>query len=461
MPVLRRLGFAFRYWKAHGTRGFVQELKRRVTTPAPPVVPITAPALSHSHAPPTALAVEPASATPTSTAPALPSARQLLGAFFVQLPPLKLFAVPRSGSRRISVVTDSISKGSLMGGVGTALILAAHLARQRGARLRLITRSERAQPAHLDGLFSLYGIRVEEEMEFAFANMWVPEAAIDAFADELFLTTSWWTTHTTLAAVSSARVLYLLQEDERMFYAGGDKHLRCCELLMNEQMNVVVNTRGLLDHLVTTGLPHLRRTAVAFEPAFPPSVYLRRSKSSGQKKRFMFYARPEHERNIFYFGLEVLDRAIAQGIIDHDTWDVQLVGANIPAFTFCDGTPATRLSGLSWKDYAELAGGVDLALSLMYTPHPSYPPLDLAASGAVVVTNRFGNKTDLSALCGNIMTADLTVPAMLQALREGVARVTDETARQTHYEQRGLQRDWGQALDAVVKRYSGATDVWA
>ena len=455
MPVLRRLGFAFRYWKAHGARGFAQELKRRLTTPAPPALV----ALPEPQ-PPGESAPRAQPATKAENA-ALPSARQVLSSYFLQLPPLKLFAVPRSGSRRISVVTDSIDKGSLMGGVGTALILAAHLARQRGARLRLITRNERAQPAHLDGLFSLYGIRLEEEMEFAFSNMWAPDSAIDAFADELFLTTSWWTTHTTLAAVPSPRVLYLLQEDERMFYPGGDKLLRCTRLLMDERLQVVVNTQGLLDHLVSSGLQHLQHRAIAFEPAFPSNVYSRRSKGRSEKRRFMFYARPKHERNIFYFGLEVMERAITQGLIDTADWEVLLVGSNIPAFAFGDGTPARCISGLNWKDYAELIGGVDLALSLMYTPHPSYPPLDLAASGAVVVTNRFGNKTDLSASCGNIITADLTVPAMLEALREGISRVSDDATRQSRYERCGLQRDWGAALATVVHHYSRATDVWA
>jgi O-antigen biosynthesis protein len=377
------------------------------------------------------------------------------------LPPLALFTVPRSGSRRISVVTDSISKGSLMGGVGTALIVAAALARQRGARLRLVTRSERAQPAALDNLFRLYGVSLQEEIEFAFANMWVPGVAVDTFPDELFITTSWWTTHATLTSVPAERVLYLLQEDERMFYEGGDKLLRCTQLLANDRMHVAVNTQGLLDHLVGSGLPHLARTARAFEPAFPPNVYSRRAKAPGSKRRFMFYARPEHPRNIFYFGLEVLDRAVAQGVLDPDRWDIVLVGSHIPAFTFCDGTQPRRLENLPWNEYAEFAGGVDLALSLMYTPHPSYPPFDLAASGAVVVTNRFGNKTDLSDRCGNIFMAELEVESMLATLREASARVDDEATRQAHYASRRLPTDWAQTLTPVVLHFGGKTDVWA
>jgi hypothetical protein len=97
----------------------------------------------------------------------------------------------------------------------------------------------------------------------------------------------------------------------------------------------------------------------------------------------------------------------------------------------------------------------------MYTPHPSYPPLDLAASGAVVVTNRFGNKTSLSRYCGNILAADLTVPALLQALREAIALADDDAERQRRFEQRGLQTDWAQSLASVVEHYGQRSDAWA
>lgn len=448
MSLPRLLRNGLRYWRAFGTRALIRELQRRLTTPVPPgMLPAALP-------PP-----EPA---PSAGRAATPHpAQALVQARFGQSAPLTVFAVPRTGRPRISVVTDSINRGSLFGGVGTCMLLAALLVKRRGARLRIITRTEPSQTANLQHVLQLYGLTLDEEVEFAFAHVQAPQASVNVFEDELFITTSWWTTESTLAAVAPSRILYVLQEDERMFYPGGDDHLRCARVLSRDDVHVAINTPGLLEHLADSGLPHLRRTARAFEPAFPPSVYRRQPRTPGARRTLMFYARPNHLRNLFYFGLEVLDAAVAQGVIDTSRYEILFVGAHVPAVSLCDGTVPTVHEHLSWTDYAALAGRVDVALSLMYTPHPSYPPLDLAASGAVVVTNRFGNKTSLSHYCGNILTADLTVPALLQALREAIALADDDAERQRRFEQRGLQTDWAQSLASVVEHYGQRTDAWA
>jgi O-antigen biosynthesis protein len=341
------------------------------------------------------------------------------------------------------------------------MILAALLVRRRGARLRVITRTEPAHTANLHNILTLYGMAIDDEVEFAFAHVNAPQAAVNIFPDELFITTSWWTTESALAAIAPARILYVLQEDERLFYPAGDDQLRCLRTLANEQMHVVVNTAGLLEHLVASGLPHLARTARPFEPAFPAAVYRRRPRLEGQRRRLMFYARPNHLRNLFYFGLEVIDQAIAQGVIDMRTWEIHFVGAHIPPVTLCDGSAPICHEQLSWPDYAELAGGMDVALSLMFTPHPSYPPLDLAASGAVVVSNRHGNKQDLAPYCANILLADLNIPSMLATLREALHLAVDEPERQRHFDARGMQTDWNQALAPVLQHFGNKPDVWA
>lgn len=448
----RLLRNGVRYWRAFGTRALLREVQRRLTTPVPPGMLPTAVPEPES----------PSSGGGRAGAPA--AAQALLAARFGHCAPMSVFVVPRTGRPRISIVTDSINKGSLFGGVGTAMILAALLVRARGARLRVITRTEPAQAANLQSVLQLYGLEIDDEVEFTFAHVHAPQAAVGMFPDELFITTSWWTTESALAAIAPQRILYVLQEDERMFYPAGDDQLRCAQTLARDDVHVVVNTALLLEHLSGSGLPHLARRARSFEPAFPPTVYRRRTAAPGARRRLMFYARPNHLRNLYYFGLRVIDEAVVQGVIDPLQWELHFVGAHVPPVTLTDGTEPVVHEHLPWTDYAALAGTMDVALSLMYTPHPSYPPLDLAASGAVVVSNRHGAKVDLSGYCGNILLADLTVPAMLQALRDAMALAVDEPERQRRFEARRLQQDWTQALDAVVRHYGGEPerlDAWA
>lgn len=446
MSVRRLLRNGVRYWRAFGTRALIGELQRRLTTPVPPgMLP----------------AAVPAPDAPPAPRGAPQPAQTMIAARFGNSAPLSVFMVPRTGRPRVSIVTDSINKGSLFGGVGTSMILAALLVRQRGARLRVITRTEPAQTANLHSVLSLYGLSIDDEVEFAFAHVHAPQAGVNVFADELFITTSWWTTESTLAAIAPSRVLYVLQEDERMFYPAGDDQLRCARTLAHDELHVVVNTAGLLEHLIGSGLPHLARRGKAFEPAFPTSVYRPQPRSADQRRRLMFYARPNHLRNLFYFGLEVIDRAVAEGVIDTRQWEILFVGAHIPAVTLCDGTVPSCHEQLSWTDYAALAGTIDVAFCLMFTPHPSYPPLDLAASGAVVVSNRHGNKQDLWHYCENILLADLELPAMLATLQQALALACNDAERQRRFEARRLQTDWTAALEPVVRHFGSQPDVWA
>ncbi len=371
---------------------------------------------------------------------------------FLSLRPLPTYLIPRRPSLpRVSLVTDSIGSGSLFGGVGTALIFAAQFANRANATLRIVTRTEEAVPGNVAHVLNVYGIEMLHEVQFAFASVRNPKAGLDMQADEVFITTSWWTTAAALPGVPQHSILYLLQEDERMFYPFGEDRVHCEEVLRNRGIRFVINTRLLYDHLVATGLDHMSTSAQWFEPAFPKSVFHERSRPPGVKRRFFFYARPNNPRNLFYVGLTVIERAISAGVLDLDQWDIFLVGKDIPDVVFGDGYEPRRCEGLEWQEYAELAGTIDLGLSLMYTPHPSYPPLDLAASGAVVVTNRFGNKQDLSRYSRNIICADLDTASLVDALATGIALAEDEERRRSNFLGNALGTDWAESFDGVYQ----------
>jgi hypothetical protein len=339
--------------------------------------------------------------------------------------------------------------------VGTALLFAAQLANRLNATLRVVTRTEVASPDNASLILGAYDIHLLHEMQFAFAP-WGGrvdsggEGGLDIHEDEIFVTTSWWTTAATLPGVPHASIIYLLQEDERMFYPFGEDRFHCEQVMLNKDITFVINTRLLYDHLVHTGMEHLNGSAYCFEPAFPKSLFHQRAREQGGKKRFFFYARPHNLRNLFYVGLSVIDRAINEGILDLEQWDVYLVGKDIPDVVFGDGYVPNRCEGLDWSEYADLMGTIDVGLSLMYTPHPSYPPLDLAASGAVVVTNKFANKTDLSQYSSNIICAELELGALVEAVRDGISLAENTELRRRNFLANGLGVDWEKSFEETL-----------
>lgn len=377
------------------------------------------------------------------------TAKALFETLFQACSPLRLFAIPDESPRRITMVTDSVSKGSLYGGVGTAIILGALVSEKLGCRLRILTRSERADSDSVDHLLSTNRIEVTHEVEFAHASPRDDRDESSILPGELFITTSWWTTAATMASVPHQQIIYLLQEDERMFYPFGDERLRCEQVLRNSSIRFILNTKLLRDHLVSEGFSNIAARGVHFEPAFPTDVFYPKDVEK-KKKRLIFYARPKNLRNLFHHGLDILEEAIFRGAINLDEWEIVLLGKDIPSIVFGYKHKPLVFQNLRWKEYATLIASADIGFCLMYTPHPSYPPLDLAASGSVVVTNRFGIKQDLSYYSRNILCADLDKESMISALAEAVRLSGDEVRRTENFHSSRLNRDWRTAFSDVI-----------
>lgn len=376
--------------------------------------------------------------------------RDMVSNRFVQIQPLPVYSVVGERVERINLVTDSINAGSLFGGVGTAIILGAEMAQARGARLRIVTRNEKPNQANVAHILKHNSIELDQEVEFEMIPHGRSATQLCITEGDIFLTTSWWTTKSVMGSVQHEKIVYLLQEDERMFYPLGDDYLRCEQVLSSRDLTFVINTKLLYTHLIRSGLTNLESRAMWFEPAFPSTVFYREPRNSPpQKRRLLFYARPNNVRNLFWLGIETLDEAISRGVLDLSKWDVVFVGKDIPKMTFTNGYSPIFAQNLSWAEYGELVRRIDIGLCLMYTPHPSYPPLDLVSSGAVVVTNQFGIKTDLDIYSRNLLCAEPETEALVRRLIDAMDLVSLDT-RDRNYESSNINRSWHAALETIV-----------
>jgi hypothetical protein len=77
---------------------------------------------------------------------------------------------------------------------------------------------------------------------------------------------------------------------------------------------------------------------------------------------------------------------------------------------------------LSLDAYADILSRAAVGISLMLSPHPSYPPLEMAAAGLVTVTNAYDAK-DLRRRSPTILSVAHATPEMLvTAIDAAVAR---------------------------------------
>ena len=430
-----------RHWRVYGFKALVRRSFQEfaedhttsaATTSAPPVAP---------------------SAVANPAVQVLdPSPISLDEAIYQRFPstlPLPAFSVPFF-ERRLNVITDSINAGSLFGGVATAMIFSALLAERWECDLRIITRTEQANKKNFRDILDLNGIPWNKNVEFLLANPNDPKAEVPVGDGDIFLTTSWWTTKSVLGMFGADRIIYLLQEDERAFYPYSDDYFRCNELLKNPYIRFVINTKMLYEHLVADGFENIQKNGLWFEPSWPKSLFFPDTRRQDKKKNFFFYARPKNLRNLFYLGLETIDMAVQKGTLDLDEWDFHFMGKDIPKVRISNSYIPNFYQNVSWSEYASVVRKIDLGLSLIYTSHPSYPPLDLASSGAVVVTNRFGRKQNLDAYSRNILCRDLDVDSLVQGLAEGVILANNHDLRFKNFQKNGILRNWKTSFEDIL-----------
>lgn len=380
------------------------------------------------------------------------SMQEIIDERFLPIQPIAGFTIPYA-DRRINLVTDSINSGSLFGGVATSLILVTLLAKKWDCDLRIITRTEEATKTNFIKILQANGIDFSRNVEFIHSFCTDPDE-VPIGTNDFFLTTSWWSTWSVINLVDEKKVIYILQEDERTFYPYGDDYLRCKTIFQNPKINFVVNSKLLFDSLINDGFVNMQKNGLWFEPAFSNKSFYYQEHTQHNKFNFFFYARPNNVRNLFYFGLDVINQALLQEILNPKEWDFYFLGKDIPDILINEDTKPFIFQNIPWDEYAGLIRKMDLGLSLMYSPHPSYPPLDLAASGAVAVTNRFKNKKTLDMYSKNIICEDLNTDSMLKGIAKGVTLAKDLDHRLKNYKNNTINQNWETAFADVLNNLS-------
>ena len=128
-----------------------------------------------------------------------------------------------------------------------------------------------------------------------------------------------------------------------------------------------------------------------------------------------------------------------------------LAGSHLQPVTFSDGTQPGLLGKMPWHKYSEFIRAVDLGLCLMYAPTPSYPPLDLAASGGVALTNTFASKANPD-YSKNIVWAPADRVRLAEGLCRAAALAVDPDQRSRNYKENRLCRAWQESYAEILER---------
>lgn len=356
-----------------------------------------------------------------------------------KIAPLSLEISPGAPSR-INLLVPKVDLRHFFGGYITKLNLARRLA-EANLKVRIVIVDIcdylptvwRRQLQSYDGLEKLF-----DNVETVYA--YDRSKFLQVSEQDVFIATTWWTAHIAHRATQAIRkekFLYLIQEYEPFTFPMGT-----FASLANQTYAfphyAIFSTELLREYfrenrigLFAAGNGAGENDSISFQNCISSVGEVRPEDLANRApKKLLFYARPEDHaaRNMFEIAVLSLAEAIRSGYFTGD-WEFYGIGTvgGSARLELSNGVHMTLLPRQSQEAYRQVLRGHDLGLSLMYTPHPSLVPIEMAAAGMLVVTNTFANKTGekLKAISANIIAAEPTIEGIAQGLKTAVSGVED------------------------------------
>ena len=356
----------------------------------------------------------------------------------------------------------------MTGGPNTVINLACRIARQ-GIPVRLA--------ATVEGPF-LDPAWFRRHAEALLADRDVPEVPIVSAAradrplqvgpGDVFLATHWITAQQLKAVLPRMPIrqfFYMLQEFEPAFYAWSSNYALAIETYGMDYWPIV-NETLLAEYLFSQPLgrlndPLMRERAIVFEPAVDAALFRPAAADApARPRRLLFYARPNSTRNLFGIGLVALRQAVADPAFAG--WEFLSIGGRggISDLPLGHGHVLRTAPWVDYAGYGRLLRAADVLLCPMLSPHTSYPVLEMAASGGLVITNTFATKTAaaLRGISHNIIAVEPTIAGFADGLLQAARTPRDGTRRAAPF---NMPRDWGETLDPVARRVAAIVrDLW-
>lgn len=359
----------------------------------------------------------------------------------------------------VNLLLPAVRMVSMSGGPNTALNVGYRLAAQ-GFAVRIFSTDVPTEadlaPVWKHIVSNGGGTRKPAHLEIVDASDRSKPVSIGA--NDVFFATAWWTAQMANWArplVANRPFIYLIQDFEPILYSASSAYALAQETYGFNYLPAI-NTKLLRDYLVENRVgkfsdPEHCRRSITFEPAIAAKSFYYSPRIDG-RRTLLFYARPTSGiRNLFEIGIAAIQTAIDQGVFDPEEWSFIGMGEPFTPFSLGRGAMLECAPWLGFDDYAVQMRQADILLSLMLSPHPSYPPLEMAACGGLVVTNAYGNKTTarMAEISPNILAAEPTITGVTDAIRTAVGRLQDMPSREAGA-RLGLPATWDESFQNLL-----------
>lgn len=333
------------------------------------------------------------------------------------------FEYPR---KRINLLIPSINPENVFGGISTALKFFEELCERSGLDRRIIL----VDMAPNEEGINLYKDRytfVDCNNDSVEPCQIVPYAdrfgkSIPVSENDFFIETGWWTAFALQEAYEVFEkdgyapnpFIYFIQDYEPGFYPWSSRYVMSEATYRSPYKQIaVINSSELHSHMKRLGYSFYKE--FVFEPVFNAGLkkYFLENKDNPfkKKKQLLIYGRPGTVRNAFELNVMALSDWVWKqpGI---EEWEILSAGESFDDIDLGNGKILKSLGKLTIEEYAKILSESYVGISLMVSPHPSYPPLEMATYGVKVITNNYGVKS-LAGFSDNVVAIDIPTPAIV------------------------------------------------
>lgn len=231
---------------------------------------------------------------------------------------------------------------------------------------------------------------------------------LDLRSNDIFVGAAWWNAvqarhlsqiQEKMFSRKRLKFVYLIQDYEPGFYPWSTKSAIVESTYHNSgDIIPVFNTPILFDFFRNNGY---FSEGIVYNPPINENIKRAVDLSKPREPIMLLYMRPSALRNCLEFADSVIGSIERISPLLANEWRFLAIGEDIADKNSIKTNRIEQIGRLSLREYADLLSTARVGLSLMVSPHPSYPPLEMADSGIKVLTNTYLNK-DLSFIHRNI-----------------------------------------------------------
>lgn len=332
-----------------------------------------------------------------------------------------------------NLVVPTLRKSNVFGGILTAIKIFSLLLKHCGYRGRVVVLgcNEKYTSKRTYQIENFYNDKSAYN-QLLYMSDTNDEIAVKK--NDIFIFTSWITAYSFMPVINwqirhynliHRKAIYLIQDYEPGFRAWSSEYILAESTYKTDADKIIAlyNSKELYEYFQVRKYGFFRE--LYFSPVLNEKLRAHLIDKMGvdRKKQILIYGRPNSYRNAF----EIIKGALAlwsQNYKDAKDWKIISLGAFFENIKLSNNIIEVR-GKVSLEEYGNIMLSSYIGISLMISPHPSYPPLEMSTFGVRTITNTFENK-DLSYFNKNIISINNCSPVEIAFQLEKICNEYDK-----------------------------------